>query len=192
MSLCARRSSRSSDRVVVAPVDELHVGAVTRDRLDACRRAVGRKKHDASASESLGKRCDRAPVIAVARGAQRRRTQTLHERAEIGEGDERSRWIFGCPHALVKCPRATESFERRKSQPLLLVLDGDSGNAASRGQTREIDDRGHRVFRHRAMKSAGADPDLAIPAVPRVAVNVEDQTLAGHDGMLGARVTWEP
>ena len=42
------------------------------------------------------------------------------------------------------------------------------------------------------MKGAGADPDLAIPAVPRVAVNVEDQTLAGHDGMLGARVTWEP
>jgi hypothetical protein len=38
------------------------------------------------------------------------------------------------------------------------------------------------------MKGARPDPAGAIPTVRRVAVNVDEETLAGHDGMLGARV----
>jgi len=37
------------------------------------------------------------------------------------------------------------------------------------------------------MKGARPDPDHAIPTVPRVTVNVDEETLAAHDGMLGAR-----
>jgi hypothetical protein len=40
------------------------------------------------------------------------------------------------------------------------------------------------------MKGARPDPDPSIATVPGVAVSVDKETLAGHDGMLGARVRW--
>ena len=87
-------------------------------------------------------------------------------------------------------PRATEALEGRKSQALLLVLDCDSRDSAVRGQIREIDDRSDLVVGHRAMKGARRYPDRAIPAVPRVTVHVDEETLAAHDGMLGGHVRW--
>src|SRR4029079_13873765 len=86
---CARSRAGGRDRVVVAPVDELNRRAVTCDRFDAAGRAVGRKEHDTRTSESLSKRGYGASVVAVARGAERRRTQLRCELAELREGEER-------------------------------------------------------------------------------------------------------
>jgi hypothetical protein len=40
------------------------------------------------------------------------------------------------------------------------------------------------------MKGARPYPDHAIPTVPRVTVNVDEEALAAHDRMLGAHVRW--
>ena len=166
-----RRDPCPRDGLVVAAVDELDARAVALDRVKAARRAVAGEEHDASATERFGEGGDRAPVVAVARGAEGRPAKLGDSRAQHRERDQRIGWKpSNSLHALMQRPRAAEHFERGKAQPLLLVLHADHANSRPLGEPGQLDDRGRNIGGHRSVKGDWLEthvPGARVPEVPR-------------------------